>query len=203
MGKWVANSVDPDQTSRFAAYQTPRFVTFDLGLHFLLRPVSSNILAELGTSIFVFPRNKHEATPHTLKTEWIQTVQTLIRRRILRRLIWVFIVCFFFVLRIYGPVNPMGSCRARSVYFTTLFIGQAKFSKRFTSIVHIEKLTTALLESEERMTVENNARSISTKESCRPGWSRTRNFLVTSRTRIQLSHRGRLHYLLRTICPNT
>ena len=26
---------------------------------------------------------------------------------------------FFFVLRFYGPVNPMGSCRARSVYLTT------------------------------------------------------------------------------------
>ena len=24
-----------------------------------------------------------------------------------------------FVLRFYGPVNPMGSCRARSVYLTT------------------------------------------------------------------------------------
>ena len=30
---------------------------------------------------------------------------------------------FFFVLRFYGPVNPMGSCRARSVYHT--FTGQA------------------------------------------------------------------------------
>ena len=27
-------------------------------------------------------------------------------------------VCLF-VLRFYGPVNPMGSCRARSVYLTT------------------------------------------------------------------------------------
>ena len=28
-------------------------------------------------------------------------------------------VLFLFVLRFYGPVNPMGSCRARSVYLTT------------------------------------------------------------------------------------
>ena len=28
------------------------------------------------------------------------------------------VVCLF-VLRIYCPVNPMGSCRARSVYLTT------------------------------------------------------------------------------------
>ena len=27
------------------------------------------------------------------------------------------------MLRFYGPVNPMGSCRARSVYLTTLLLG--------------------------------------------------------------------------------
>ena len=34
-----------------------------------------------------------------------------------------FIVCLF-VLRFYGPVNPMGSCRARSVYLTTRLLGR-------------------------------------------------------------------------------
>ena len=29
-----------------------------------------------------------------------------------------------FVLRFYGPVNPMGSCRARSVYLTTRLLGK-------------------------------------------------------------------------------
>ena len=33
-------------------------------------------------------------------------------------------VCFYFVLRIYGPVNPMGSCRAWSVYLTTRLLGR-------------------------------------------------------------------------------
>ena len=36
-------------------------------------------------------------------------------------------VCLFvclFVLRFYGPVNPMGSCRARSVYLTTRLLGR-------------------------------------------------------------------------------
>ena len=33
------------------------------------------------------------------------------------------IVCLF-VLRFYGPVNPMGSCRARSVYQTTRLLGR-------------------------------------------------------------------------------
>ena len=40
------------------------------------------------------------------------------------------------MLRFYGPVNPMGSCRAQSVYLTT-FTGQAKSSEQLTSIVHI------------------------------------------------------------------
>ena len=31
---------------------------------------------------------------------------------------------FLFVLRFYGPVNPMGSCRARSVYLTTRLLGK-------------------------------------------------------------------------------
>ena len=29
-----------------------------------------------------------------------------------------------FVLRFYGPVNPMGSCQARSVYLTTPLLGR-------------------------------------------------------------------------------
>ena len=29
-----------------------------------------------------------------------------------------------FVLRFYGPVNPIGSCRARSVYLTTHLLGR-------------------------------------------------------------------------------
>ena len=32
-------------------------------------------------------------------------------------------VCLF-VLRFYGPVNPMGSCRAQSVYLTTHLLGR-------------------------------------------------------------------------------
>ena len=32
-------------------------------------------------------------------------------------------VCLF-VLRFYGPVNPMGSCQARSVYLTTRLLGR-------------------------------------------------------------------------------
>ena len=31
---------------------------------------------------------------------------------------------YLFVLRFYGPVNPMGSCRARSVYLTTRLLSR-------------------------------------------------------------------------------
>ena len=31
---------------------------------------------------------------------------------------------YLFVLRFYGPVNPMGSCRAWSVYLTTRLLGR-------------------------------------------------------------------------------
>ena len=34
------------------------------------------------------------------------------------------LVLFVFVLRFYGLVNPMGSCRARSVYLTTSLLGR-------------------------------------------------------------------------------
>ena len=33
-----------------------------------------------------------------------------------------------FVLRFYGPVNPMGSCRARSVYLTTRLLNKTFFT---------------------------------------------------------------------------
>ena len=35
----------------------------------------------------------------------------------------LFVDCLF-VLRFYGPVNPVGSCRARSVYLTTRLLGR-------------------------------------------------------------------------------
>ena len=34
------------------------------------------------------------------------------------------LLLILFVLRFYGPVNPMGSCRARSVYLTTRLLGK-------------------------------------------------------------------------------
>ena len=58
---------------------------------------------------------------------------------------------FLFVLRFYGPVNPMGSCRARSVYLTTRLMGRLSplSGKPVLCTFFRQTLTTALLESAE------------------------------------------------------
>ena len=85
--------------------------------------------------------------------------------------VWTLIVWRVFVLKFYGPVNPMGSCRARSVYLTTRLLGRQS-SKRLTSIVHILSPEAdncpSWISGRDRMTVENISWSISTKECCRP-----------------------------------
>ena len=56
-----------------------------------------------------------------------------------------------FVSRFYGPVNPIGSCRARSVYLTTHLLGRLSPLSGYPvlCIFFRQKLTTALLESAE------------------------------------------------------
>ena len=46
-------------------------------------------------------------------------------------------IIHLFVLRFYGPVNPMGSCRAQSVYLTLHLLGRLSPLSGLTSIVHI------------------------------------------------------------------
>ena len=61
-------------------------------------------------------------------------------------------VCLcLFVLRFYGPVNPTGSCRARSVYLTTPLLGRLSplSGSPVLCTFFRQKLTTALLESAE------------------------------------------------------
>ena len=54
-----------------------------------------------------------------------------------------------FVLRFYGPVNPIGSCRARSVGLTTRLLGRFSPLSSYPVLCTFfrQKLTTALLES--------------------------------------------------------
>ena len=64
--------------------------------------------------------------------------------------LWCGVLCLF-VLRFYGPVNPMGSCRARSVYLTTHLLGRLSplSGSPVLCTFFRQKLTTALLESAE------------------------------------------------------
>ena len=60
------------------------------------------------------------------------------------------ILCLF-VLRFYGPVKPVGSCRVRSVYLTTRLLGSLSPLSGLPVLCTFfrQKLTTALLESAE------------------------------------------------------
>ena len=73
--------------------------------------------------------------PWTLKLEELRSVIKFllledenpchIFQRLQKSLCVCVCVCvYLFVLRFYGPVNPMGSCRARSVYLTTCLLGR-------------------------------------------------------------------------------
>ena len=76
------------------------------------------------------------------------------------------------------------------------FTGQAQSSKQLTSIVHICSPEIANCPSwisrRERMTVKKISWAISMKECCQPGRGQTRNLLISSPTRIQLSYRSQL-----------
>ena len=49
--------------------------------------------------------------------------KTIIMVAMAKTIHYMLSVCLF-VLRFYGPVNPMGSCRARLVYLTTRLLGR-------------------------------------------------------------------------------
>ena len=103
-----------------------------------------------------------------------------------------------FVLRFYGPVNPMGSCRAWSVYLTTRFLGRLSplSGSPVLCTFFCQKLTTALLESAEGrewlkmtrkyFTINLHERMLPTSAGVEPAtsWSPVGR-------RIQRSHRGR------------
>ena len=56
-----------------------------------------------------------------------------------------------FVLRFYGPVNPMGSCQGRTVYLTTRLLGRLSPLSGYSVLCTFfrQKVTTALLETAE------------------------------------------------------
>ena len=113
------------------------------------------------------------------------------KRKVCTPWLWAFLGLF--VLRFYGPVNPMGSCRARSVYLTTRLLGRLSPLSGLLCTFFRQKLTTALLESAEGrkyFMINLHERMLPTSAGVEPAtsWSPVGR-------RIQLSHRGRQAFL--------
>ena len=94
-------------------------VVSDLGLHCLFRPVCQNTQDKYCHAVcvcipamgYIITFNKCWMNDKQLRT-WSDAAECSI---------WSGSKLFDW-LRFYGPVNPLGSCRARSVYLTTLFL---------------------------------------------------------------------------------
>ena len=80
--------------------------------------------------------------------------------------------CLFVCVEVLRPSQPNGVMSSTVSLPNHTFTGQAKSSKRLTSIVHILSPETdkcpSWISGRERMTLENISWSISTKECCRP-----------------------------------
>ena len=72
-----------------------------------------------------------------------------------------------FVLRFYGSVNPMGSCRVQSVYLTILLLGGLSPLWLIRILPETDNCP-SWISGRERMTIENISWSISRKECCWP-----------------------------------
>ena len=132
-----------------------------------------------------------------LKTAaWVANSADLNRLCVLHGLVCVCTVCSgpllnvcLFVLRFYGPVNPMGSCQARSVYLTTRLLGRLSPLRGYLVLCTFfrQKLKTALLDSAggrewpQKIFHDQSPR----RNVADHGGDWTRDFLVSSR--IQLS----------------
>ena len=102
-------------------------------------------------------------------------------------------VCLF-VLRFYGPVNLMGSCRAWSVYQTTLFLGRLSPLSGWPVLVHILSPETdncpSWISGRVIMTIQNISWSISMKECCLTQRRSNKGPPDYHQKHIQLSHQG-------------
>ena len=105
---------------------------------------------------------------------------------------------FLFVLRFYGPVNPMGSCRARSIYLTTRLLGRLSplsvsqyCAHSFARNWQLPFLNQRKGENDRRkyFTINLHERMLPTSAGVEPAtsWSPVGR-------RIQLSHRGGLQW---------
>ena len=73
-------------------------------------------------------RYSFELHRQTDAIQWLLTTYAFIikkKTKSILAVIWRLLNCWFlFVLRFYGPVNPMGSCQARSIYLATRLLGR-------------------------------------------------------------------------------
>ena len=110
-------------THRFAASDLG-YAASDLGIHCLLRPVCPNTYRNYGYLIkSQTPQKSVWIRPRYLDNFSINVNEHSGMSVIMFRVSLCDDVCLF-VLRFYGPVNPMGSCRARPVYLTTRLLGR-------------------------------------------------------------------------------
>ena len=102
------------------------------------------------------------------------------------------------MLRFYGPVNPMGSCRARSVYLTTRLLGRLSPLSQYCAHSFARNWQLPFLnqrkgENDRRkyFMINLHERMLPTSAGVEPAtsWSPVGR-------RIQLSHRGRLLSIL-------
>ena len=87
---------------------------------FILGTIAEPILSFIKTTkIIVITNNRSERALFANLKPYLMSMQ---RHDI--DVMQLHVLFVLFVLRFYGPVNPMGSCRARSVYLTTRLLGR-------------------------------------------------------------------------------
>ena len=99
-------------------------------------------------------------------------------------------------MEVYGQINTINSISCQSYYLTILYLGRLNpllAANQSLCTFFYQKLTTTILESAEgRKWPRNLFHDHSPRENVpEPGGIRTRDLLITSWTRIQMSHRGR------------
>ena len=103
----LANSADKDQTAQNAA--SDQDLNCLLKLQEILRVKWNSLKSPFKT---IFPSYTQRQSTHQCCQcfDFLKATEQPIRA--------------LFVLRFYGPVNPMGSCRVQSVYLTTRLLGR-------------------------------------------------------------------------------
>ena len=108
-------------------------------------------------------------------------------------------ICLF-VLRFYGPVTPIGSCRVWSIYLTTLLLGRLSplSSPSLLTTFLYQKLTNALLESAKGRTATFTSNSVFRENRCHP----TVNLQLFFCCDFEKLDQGQQNLISSLLCPN-